>query len=100
MACVIKKFPKEELLGLLDGDTEYLEEISNRPIDTGRWSVQHRLIFKDTRDGTFWDVGYQVGATESQDESPWEYDGDEIDCVQVEPVQVITTKYRPVQVAA
>ena len=46
--------------------------------DHTRWSVHYRLIFRipDQPEGEAYEVYYSVGATESQDESPWEY-GDE-----------------------
>lgn len=57
-------------------------------IDTSRWSIHHEIVFE--HQGKFYQTEYSEGATEMQDESPWEYD-DEVDCVEVElkPVQVM-----------
>lgn len=44
----------------------------NEIIDTSRWSINYRLVFKD--EGKVWQTYYSEGATEYQDESPWEYD--------------------------
>lgn len=50
--------------------------ISNDIVDQTRWSVIHDLIFQlpDQSTDEAWMVSYSVGATECQDESPWEYE--------------------------
>jgi hypothetical protein len=50
------------------------------------------MIFKV--DDKFYKTNYQVGATEMQDEAPYEYEGDEIECPEMEPYEVTITKYR------
>ena len=40
--------------------------------DHSRWSVIHLVVIQSVADGRFWQDAYSVGATESQDESPWE----------------------------
>lgn len=60
-------------------------------IDTSRWSIHHRCVFKDV-DGKFYEARYSVGATESQDERPWEYDTD-VTCDEVELREVKVTKW-------
>lgn len=51
---------------------------------TSRWSVHHSIIF--SHDGKFYKAHYSVGATESQYESPWEYE-EEVDCTEVHVVE-------------
>jgi hypothetical protein len=58
--------------------------------DTSRWSVHHRIIF--AYQGRFYETYYSVGATEMQDERPWEYD-DEVECVEVELKEVKVKKW-------
>ena len=48
---------------------------------TSRWSEHHEIIF--AHDGRFYRTHYSQGLTESQDESPWEYE-QEIECTEVE----------------
>lgn len=60
-------------------------------IDHQRWSVVHEIIFKDN-DGKFYKTHYSEGATESQDESPWECDND-IECTEVELKKVEVLKW-------
>lgn len=63
-----------------------LDEIT----DTSRWSIHHRIIF--SYQGKFYQAYYSEGATEMQDESPWEYE-DEIECVEVELKEVKVKKW-------
>ena len=72
-----KKFPAKELLDLGlpgDHDPEEVTVISDTITGHRRWSVDHALIFRlpDQPPGEAWMVDYSVGATESQDEGPWE----------------------------
>jgi hypothetical protein len=54
-------------------------------IDQTRWSIVHEIVFKspDLPDGYGWETSYSVGATESQDEGPWDNDDDPIKCTLV-----------------
>jgi hypothetical protein len=91
------KVPKEKMLKILWEELEGTEIIENTIEDTDRWSTIHGLVFK--MDGKFYETGYSVGATEMQDESPWEYEK-EVECVEVEPVKVEVVQYLPVDQAA
>lgn len=87
------KFKKEDLIDGIDfgkapGPTVFHEITGN-----GRWSIHHRRVFEF--EGKFYETRYSVGATESQDESPYEYAPDEIECNEVFPVQ--RTAYEPAQ---
>lgn len=63
-----------------------LDEITG----TSRWSTHHRIVF--AYQGRFYQTHYSRGATEIQDESPWEYD-DEVECVEVELKEVKVKKW-------
>lgn len=69
--------------------------IVDRIIDTTRWSIVHEIVFADN--GKFYQTTYSEGATEMQDESPWEYD-DEVECTEVELREVKVKKWMPVEV--
>jgi hypothetical protein len=58
--------------------------------DNGRWSIYHRCIFEDN--GKFYEAYYSVGATECQDESPWEYE-ENVDCYEVELKEITVKKW-------
>lgn len=80
-------------------DTEFLAEglygkdtIVNEIIGRNRWSIQHRRVFKF--DGKFYETFYSVGATECQEEHPYQYDPDVIECKEVFPQEITTTVYK------
>jgi hypothetical protein len=83
-------FSKDFLLNELD--LPY-SAIYKEIVDTSRWSIHNRCIFE--HDGKFYEAFYSVGATESQDESPWEYDKD-VECTEVELREVKVKKWVPV----
>jgi hypothetical protein len=57
-----------------------------------RWSVHHEMVF--AYGGKFYICHYSVGATEVQDERPWEYE-DEVDCVEVHEVEQLMKVWKP-----
>lgn len=101
MTKIIRKFPKADLFEVLDlnvGEThDGYTLVETKMIGTRRWSIDHAMVFGF--EDKFYRANYSAGATEQQDEGPWEYDGDEIECVQVEPHSVTTTVYKLVKAA-
>ncbi len=85
------KFSKDYLNGELD--LPY-GAIVDEIVDTSRWSIHHRIVFDNN--GKFYQAYYSEGATECQDESPWEYE-DEIECTEVELKEVKVKKWVPVE---
>ena len=69
--------------------------IFDRIVDTTRWSIIHEIVFEDH--GKFYMTTYSEGATEMQDERPWEHDNDEIECTEVELKEVKVKKWIPVE---
>ncbi|MCY8174897.1 MULTISPECIES: hypothetical protein [Bacillus] len=67
-------------------ESSLLEEIT----DTSRWSVHYRIVFP--YHGRFFETFYSKGATESQCESPWEYE-DQVDCYEVELKEMKVRKW-------
>jgi len=88
----IKMFKREFLVDELDLPWEGV--IEDKIIDNSRWSIQHEIIFEV--EGKFYRTYYSVGATECQDERPWEYE-DEIECTEVEKKLVQIEKWIPVE---
>lgn len=77
---------------------EFLQDQGGETVEctimgTSRWSIQYRRVFK--HEGKFYGTFFSRGATESQDESPYEYDGDEIECPEVRPIEKTITVYVP-----
>jgi hypothetical protein len=87
------QFKKDALLEMLDGDTETLVKVSDTITGTGRWSLNHELVFKEVSTGRFFRTHYSEGATEQQDESPFEYEPDDVEVVEVFPVEKTVTFY-------
>ena len=85
------KFKKEFLIDELDLPYSAIED---KVIDNSRWSIQHEIIFE--YEGKNYRTYYQVGATESQDERPWEYD-DEVECTEVVQQEVTIMAWVPVK---
>jgi hypothetical protein len=78
-----------------DGKYPTAHAVMNELEGTSRWSTHHRLIFEV--DGKTYESFYRQGATEQQDEAPYENDFDEIECIQVEPYERTVIAYRPVK---
>ena len=87
------KFKKEFLQDIVHGDAPDVEIIKDDIIEHSRWSVLHELVFR--HGGNLYMTTYSVGATESQDESPFEYDDDEIEVTEVVAKEVTVTHYVP-----
>lgn len=98
------KFSKDILRSIVygypEGDVtedllDFFEKVEETLVDTTRWSLLYELVFKFS--GKYYKTSYSVGATECQDESPFEYDPDMIECAEVEPVEVTVVQYREVK---
>lgn len=99
-----------ELLNLFrDGDTteswaEFGDEwkdikiklVQDELVDTSRWSHIHERIYQNLEDGKFYSTSYSTGATECQDETPYEYDGDVIEFIEVKAVEKTITVFEAV----
>jgi hypothetical protein len=87
-------FKREYLRGEigLPWDCEGGEIVSDTMIDHGRWTIEHEIVFRlpCQKPGEAWRANYRVGATETQDERPWEYDK-EVECTLVQAVEQIVT---------
>lgn len=85
------KFSKQDLIDGLDDDKTPGPTVLSEIVGTSRWSIIRRRVFEF--EGKFYATRYRHGATEVQDESPYENDADEIECAEVFPVQ--KTDYQP-----
>jgi len=86
------KFKKESLKEQVWGDgPEEWKVLVQEHTGESRWSQHWRIVFEV--EGRFYETTYSIGSTESQDERPYEYDDDEIECKQVFPKSKIVTYY-------
>lgn len=91
-----RAFPKGDLQDMAWGDTpEGYEVMVNMIVDSSRWATQHSLVFR--HGDRFFETIYSQGATEQQDESPFECDPEMIECVEVYPVTETITTYKQVE---
>lgn len=77
----------------LESGVDYAEIVYDNVTDTSRWSVHHECVFK--LGGKFYKTHYSEGATEIQDERPYEYDGEWIEVTEVVPKEITVIKYVP-----
>ena len=85
-----KLFDKKLMTSILYDEVDGVEVIRDEIVDHSRWSVVHKLIFE--YEDKIWSTHYSVGATEMQEEYPWEYE-DKVECIEVEPVEKTITDY-------
>jgi hypothetical protein len=86
-----KTFKTEDLRLIVQKDHETAKVIRDRVTDHSRWSVGHECIFE--LDGHYYRTYYSVGATEYQDEGPYEYDGEKVKCTEVIPAYKAVVDY-------
>ena len=82
---------KEQALEVLDDESTHL---SYREVGRSRWAMEYELVFK--RDDKLWAVVYRRG-TGDEGETPFEHDGDNIACTEVEEYEVTKKAYRAVR---
>lgn len=85
-----KAFKKDELYADYDFKVDVVQD---EIVDTSRWSVIHEIVFK--YEDKFYSTTYSEGATEMQDESPFQYD-EEIDCTEVHQVEKLVKVWEKV----
>jgi len=101
---IYRGFPTEDLSDLiyeeeLEIDGKLAKVVDGPNItDTSRWYIHYEMVF--SYDGKYYSVDYRRGATEYQDEQPFEYDGDVIQCTEVVPQKVMVIKYVPSRITA
>ena len=76
---------REEARDILWSRDPAVKVIEDNVIDNTGWSIFHGIVFSWT-DGNFYRTTYSVGATGSQDESPFECE-DIVECDQVHQVE-------------
>lgn len=85
------KFSREFLMEELDLPYSALER---NITDTSRWSIYYEIIFEYK--GKFYRTSYGEGATECQDERPWEYQK-EVECTEVHQVEKTVKVWEPIE---
>jgi len=81
------KFSKKFLQETVYGDTD-AEVVEDKIIDHRRWSLDYEMVFKHK--GRYYRTYYSKGATEIQDESPFENEPDEIEVPEVVRIRKVS----------
>ena len=55
------------------GDDSNFVTIEDKIVGTRRWSIEYEIVVQRKSDGKYFKDNYRRGATESQDERPYEY---------------------------
>ena len=58
---------------IVDGEDSNFVIVEDRIVGTKRWSVVYEIVVQRKTDGKYFKDVYQRGATEMQDEQPYEY---------------------------
>lgn len=76
---------REEAAEIVDGDLDDWKTVETHIIDKSRWSIIEEGIFEHIPSGKFYQMSWSFGATEQQDESPFEhYDPEPVEVHQIE----------------
>lgn len=82
---------QEEAREIIYGDNEDFDVVYRQIVDNSRWSVEYECVVKNNKNNTYWMTYYSVGATEQQDERPFEYSDPFF--FRVEPKEVTKIEY-------
>lgn len=93
MEKTILKLTPEEGRSIVWDDHDDFEKVETNIVDVTRWSVVYENIYKQKSNGKFFRTSYSVGATESQDEQPYEYVKEAV-FTEVFPVEKLVTVYK------
>lgn len=87
------KVSVEEARRIVWEDSSDFEMIETNIEDTSRWSIHYTGICKHIETGKFYEISWSQGATESQDEGPFEYISGDINLVEVEQQEVVVKQW-------
>lgn len=65
---------KDQARDILSDDQDEYQIIEDKVVSNQRWSTYNRLVIQRISDGRFFATYYSAGATEQQEERPWEYE--------------------------
>ena len=88
------KLDRKTAQGLAEGDYDdsIYKVVKDEITGTGRWTINHLLTIQTLSNNLFWQARYNVGSTESQDESAFEYGSTTFGQVFEEKIEVVVYK--------
>lgn len=90
------EIPREEAQAMIQDDHENWDTIESSIVDTSRWSNMYEGVFAHLPSNKFYSFSWSEGATECQDESPFEYE-DVVEGTEVERKEVMQTVWVTVE---
>ena len=87
------KFKKEFLKYLIVDANDHAELIKNTILETNSYIEVHEIIFRFN--DKFYKSTYNISITNSLLLEPYSGKNDDIECIEVEPVEQIITIYKP-----
>ena len=78
-----REFTRELLQDIANDDINEFDKIEDEIVDTGRWTIQHLMVFKEMSTGKHYRSYFNRGATEMCEEKPYENDNKIIKCHEV-----------------
>jgi hypothetical protein len=87
----ILELTEQEARAIIYGDNRDFKEIYNKIVDSSRWSIVREVVVQRISDGKFFASSYSEGATEYQDERP--YEGEDPEFIEVSPVEKTVIVY-------
>ena len=98
----LQEMTYEDEMDLVSGDfngfvieSMSVKNVQKEVVNTGRWSIIYEQVFSVTKNDEtkYYKTGWSEGATENQDESPYEYEEDMIEVSEVFPVEKTIVVY-------
>lgn len=83
---------KQDAIKILDEVSPHFTIIENEISGKSRWCNIYNLIIERKSDNKFFQAEYRRGATENQDERPWEYEKS-VEFYEVFPVEKVVIVY-------
>ena len=87
------KVTVEEARNIAWDDSADFRMVEESVYDTSRWSIHKTGICEHIETNKFYELSWSVGATESQDEGPFEYESGDIELYEVVQKEVTVTKW-------
>jgi len=84
---------REVALDILYDETDKYQIIEDKYVENTRWSINSRLVIQDLETKKYYAAYHSKGATEYQDEEPWE-DDNEVLFTEVFPEERTTIIYK------
>ncbi len=89
----ILKLTPEQGRDIVYEATNDFQEVRRKIIDHTDWSIVYSLVVQRKSDGKYFETQYSVGATEHQDEAPYNYASEAL-FEEVKPIEQTTIVYK------